>query len=66
MRPLQKTESEFDWPPSDPAELAAFKAAVEEALADPRGIPHEEVMAWLKQIEAGNFDAPMPVARLLS
>ncbi|GGE59640.1 MULTISPECIES: hypothetical protein [Niveispirillum] len=66
MRPVQKPDAEFDWQPRDEAELAALKAAVEEALADPMGVPHEEVVAWLKQLEAGNFDAPMPVPRLLS
>ncbi len=65
MRPVPKPEAEFDWQPRDEAELAAFKAAVEEALADPRGIPHEEVVAWLNKIIAGDFDAPMPHPRLL-
>lgn len=66
MRPIRNPEAEPEWQPLDDAERAALTAAVEEALADPRVVPHEEVSAWLKQIEAGNFDAPMPVPRLLT
>jgi hypothetical protein len=47
------------------AELAALAKAVEEARADPRGIPHAEMRAWLLEIAAGNFDAPPPEPRLL-
>lgn len=65
MRPVQKPDADFDWLPRDEAERAALKAAVEEALADPLGAPHEEVVAWLKQLEAGNFTAPMPACRVL-
>jgi DNA-binding IclR family transcriptional regulator len=45
---------------SDPAALAA---AVAEARADGRSIPHSEVRAWLLEIAAGNFDAPAPIPR---
>ena len=45
------------------AELAALAAAVEEARADPRSVPHSEVRAWLLEVAAGNFTAPLPVAR---
>ncbi len=45
------------------AELAALAAAVEEARADPRSIPHSEVRKWLLEIAAGNFDAVPPVPR---
>ncbi|MDZ5645550.1 hypothetical protein [Nitrospirillum sp. BR 11828] len=45
------------------AELAALTAAVAEARADNRGIPHSEVRAWLLEIAAGNFDVPHPVPR---
>ncbi|WP_145621161.1 hypothetical protein [Nitrospirillum viridazoti] len=47
------------------AELAALTAAVAEADADLRAVPHEEMRAWLLELAAGNFDAPPPVARLL-
>ena len=47
----------------DAAELAALAAAVIEARADSRFIPHSEVRAWLFEIAAGNFDAPPPAAR---
>jgi len=47
----------------DAAELAALTAAVAEARADTRSIPHFEVRAWLLEIAAGKFDAPKPVAR---
>lgn len=66
MHPVHRPEADLDWQPMDAAERAAFTAAVQEALADPWGVPHEEVAAWLKQIEAGNFDAPPPVSRLLT
>lgn len=44
----------------DNAELAALTAAVAEARADRRAIPHSRVRAWLLEITAGNFDAPPP------
>lgn len=47
----------------DAAELAALTAAVAEARADTRAIPHSEVRAWLIEIAAGNFAAPPPVPR---
>ena len=53
---------EFD---DDAAELAALTAAVNEARADPRGIPHEEMQAWLLKLAAGEFSAPPPQPRLL-
>jgi len=49
----------------DEAETAALAAAVAEARADPRAVPHEEMRAWLLEIVAGNFDAPPPEPRLL-
>jgi len=47
------------------AELVALTAAVAEADADPRGIPHEEMQAWLLRLASGEFDAPPPEPRLL-
>jgi hypothetical protein len=47
----------------DEAERAALEAAVAEARADTRSIPHSEVRAWLLEVAAGNFDAPLPAAR---
>lgn len=44
------------------AELAALSVAVENARADKRGIPHEEMRVWLLEIAAGDFDAPPPAA----
>lgn len=38
-------------------------AAIAEARADPRGVPHEEVRAWLLRLENGEFDAPPPEPR---
>jgi len=46
----------------DDAELAALTAAVAEARANHRAIPHSRVRAWLLEIAAGNFDAPPPEA----
>lgn len=45
------------------AEIAALSVAVEKARANKRGIPHEEMRAWLLEIAAGDFDAPPPFAR---
>jgi hypothetical protein len=47
------------------AETAALAAAVAAASADRRGVPHEEMRAWLLEIAAGNFDAPPLEPRLL-
>jgi hypothetical protein len=47
----------------DEAELTALSAAVAKARAHRRGVPHEEMSAWLLRIAAGGFDAPPPVAR---
>lgn len=47
------------------AELAALEAAVAEAKADPRRIPHGEVRAWLLRLAGGELDAPRPAARLM-
>jgi hypothetical protein len=47
------------------AETAALAAAVAEARADRRAVPHDEMRAWLLEIAAGNFDAPPPQPRLL-
>jgi len=55
-------------PPIDDLEAAeriALEKAIAEAEADPRGVPHEEMMAWLKRLAAGEHDAPPPVPRLL-
>lgn len=54
-----------DFDDDEAAELTALAAAVEEARADPRGVPHAEMRAWLLEIAAGNFDAPPPEPRLL-
>ncbi len=45
------------------AEAAGLEAAVSEARADPRIVPHADVRTWLLEIAAGNFDAPPPEAR---
>jgi len=47
------------------AERAALKAAVAESLADPYGLPHEEVAVWLNKLAAGDLKAEMPKARPL-
>jgi hypothetical protein len=47
------------------AEAAALQAAVAESLADPRGVPHEEMRVWLMKLADGDFTAPPPVARPL-
>jgi hypothetical protein len=47
------------------AALAALVAAVAEARADPRAIPHEEMQVWLLRLAAGELDAPPPAPRLL-
>jgi Fe-S-cluster formation regulator IscX/YfhJ len=57
-RPLPELDDEA-------AELAALTDAVNEALADPRAVPHAEMREWLLQLAEGNFDAPAPVARKL-
>jgi hypothetical protein len=49
----------------DDAELAALTAAVAEARANPRGVPHEEMREWLMKIAAGDFEAVPPEPRLL-
>ena len=49
----------------DEAEAAALAAAVAEARADTRYIPHEEMQAWLLRLAAGEFDAPPPEPRPL-
>jgi hypothetical protein len=48
----------------DAAEAAALLAAVARSRADARGVPHEEMRAWLLKIVAGKFDATPPVPRL--
>jgi len=50
-------------PDDDADEIAALSAAIAEARADPRSVPHEEMRAWLLELAAGNFDAPPPEAR---
>jgi hypothetical protein len=49
----------------DTEEAAALSAAVAEARADRRAVPHEEMRVWLLDIAAGNFEAKPPEARLL-
>lgn len=49
----------------DTAELKALAEAVAKARAHKRSVPHEEMSAWLLRIAAGDFDAPLPVAREL-
>ena len=49
----------------DAAEIAALEAAVAEARADPREVPHEEMREWLLKIAAGEFDATPPEPRIL-
>ena len=60
----------YDPPMNDPnpiiddeAEARALAAAVAEAEADPRRVPHEEVRAWLLRLAKGEFDAPPPAPR---
>jgi hypothetical protein len=50
----------------DEAERQALEKAIAKAETDPRGVPHEEMMAWLKQLAAGEHDAPPPTPRPLS
>ena len=45
------------------AEAVALAAAVAEARADSRFIPHEEMLAWLLSLAAGEFDALPPGVR---
>ena len=45
------------------AETRLLAAAIAEAEADPRRVPHEEVRTWLLRLANGEFDAPPPVAR---
>jgi hypothetical protein len=51
-------------PDDDAAEAAALLTAVARSRANARGVPHEEMRAWLLKIAAGEFDAPPPVPRL--
>jgi hypothetical protein len=46
-------------------ERLLLEAAVAEARADPREVPHEDVAAWLMRIKAGEFDAAPPITRIL-
>jgi hypothetical protein len=48
------------------AERLALAKAIAEAEADPRAVPHEEMMAWLKRLASGEHDAPPPKPRPLS
>ncbi len=66
MRPLRYTFSMSHAPllsDEDAAEAEALRAAVAEALADRRSVPHAEMRAWLLRIANGEFDAPPPVPR---
>jgi hypothetical protein len=44
----------------DEAEAVAPAAAIAESDAGPRGVPHEDVRAWLLRLAQGDFDAPPP------
>ena len=44
----------------DVAEAEALAAAVAEARADPRTIPHDAMQAWLLRLAAGDFTAAPP------
>ena len=44
----------------DAAEAEALAAAVTEARADPRIIPHDAMQAWLLRLAAGDFTAAPP------
>jgi hypothetical protein len=45
------------------AELAALRAAVEEARRDPRSVDHKTMRDWLLEIAAGKLDTPPPQSR---
>jgi Fe-S-cluster formation regulator IscX/YfhJ len=45
------------------AERQLLEAAVAEARADPRYVPHEDMRAWLLKLSQGEFDAPPPALR---
>jgi len=60
---MNKPVLEVEIDEEEAAELAALAAAVAEARADTRSIPHSEVRAWLLEIAEGNFNAKPPVAR---
>jgi hypothetical protein len=47
----------------DDAELRARAAAVAAARADRRGVPHEEMRAWLLKVAAGDLTAQAPEPR---
>lgn len=42
------------------AEARVLAAAIAEADADPRTVPHERVRPWLLRLAAGEFNAPPP------
>jgi hypothetical protein len=52
--------SDFD---EEAAEREALAAAVAEARANPLGIPHEDMRAWLLKIADGDFTAEPPKPR---
>jgi hypothetical protein len=60
MNETGKTQTDLD---EDAAEAAALAAAVEQARADPRSVPHDEMREWLLKIANGDFAAPPPVPR---
>ncbi len=45
------------------AEAVALEAAVAEARVDRRGVPHDQMRAWLLQVADGHFGAEPPEAR---
>ena len=47
------------------AEAEALEAAVAEARAERRGVPHDDMRAWLLKIAEGDFDIEPPAARPL-
>lgn len=55
--PAQPAPVEDD---EDAAERRALEAAIAEADADPREVPHEAVRAWLLRLAEGAFGAPPP------
>lgn len=46
-------------------ETERLRDAIAESLADPYGLPHEEVSVWLKKLAAGDLGAEMPKCRPL-
>ena len=47
----------------DAVELAALTEAVAKARANRRGVPHDQMRAWLLEMADGKFDTPAPAVR---